>query len=92
MGGDTIGTHRLFQCVTEGRSYAFPLVILMHIELIRGSMKQKNTIYKIALTGLLFGIFLTYMTESYFRFYRFLIVFALMYNLDTVLGNKKEEN
>ena len=69
------------------------LAIVMHIELIKGSMKQKNSIYKIALTGLLFGIFLTYMTESYFRFYRFLIVFALMYNLDTILGNKiKEEN
>ena len=46
----------------------------------------------VTLLGLLFGIFLTYITESYFRFYRFLIVFALMYNLDTILGNKKEEN
>ncbi|MGM9958525.1 MAG: O-antigen ligase family protein [Erysipelotrichaceae bacterium] len=69
------------------------LVFAMHFELIRGSNKHTNSIYKIALAGLLFGIFLTYITESYFRFYRFLIVFALMYNLDTILGNKiKEEN
>lgn len=69
------------------------MVFVMHFELIRGAKLQKNTIFKIALTGLLFGIFLTYITESYFRFYRFLIVFALMYNLDTILGNKiKEEN
>ena len=68
------------------------MVFVTHFELIRGTFKQKNSIYKIALLGLLFGIFLTYITESYFRFYRFLIVFALMYNLDTILGNKKEEN
>ena len=68
------------------------MVFVTHFELIRGAFKQKNSIYKIALLGLLFGIFLTYITESYFRFYRFLIVFALMYNLDTILGNKKEEN
>ena len=68
------------------------IVFVTHFELIRGTFKQKNSIYKIALLGLLFGIFLTYITESYFRFYRFLIVFALMYNLDTILGNKKEEN
>lgn len=68
------------------------MVFVTHFELIRGAFKQKNSIYKIALLALLFGIFLTYITESYFRFYRFLIVFALMYNLDTILGNKKEEN
>lgn len=68
------------------------MVFVTHFELIRGAFKQKNSIYKIALLGLLFGIFLSYLTESYFRFYRFLIVFALMYNLDTILDNKKEEN
>lgn len=68
------------------------MVLITHFELIRGAKNQKNTIIKLALTALLFGIFLTYITESYFRFYRFLIVFALMYNLDTILGNKKEEN
>ena len=69
------------------------MVFITHFELIRGAKNQKKTIIKLALTALLFGIFLTYITESYFRFYRFLIVFALMYNLDTLLGNKiKEEN
>lgn len=67
-------------------------VFATHFELIKGARGQKNSIYKIALLGLLFGIFLSYLTESYFRFYRFLIVFALMYNLDTILDNKKEEN
>ena len=39
VGGDTIGTHRLFQCVTEGRSYASPLVILMHIQPVQVAIR-----------------------------------------------------
>lgn len=67
------------------------LIILMHLELSRGCSKQRNSIYKIALTAIICGMFLTYLTESYFRFYRFIIVFALIYNLDAILSNKKSE-
>lgn len=63
----------------------FILFMIFNIELIIKLDKQKNISFKFIFIGLIFGIFISYITECYQKEYMFYIVFFLAYNLDKIV-------
>ena len=69
----------------------FVLFILFNFVILDKFDKQKESLLKYVLLGLLFGIFLSYVTECYQKEYMFYIIFFLAYHLDKI-GIKEDMN
>lgn len=64
------------------------LFAIFHIILCIKVDKSKNTFERLVMTGACFGIFLTYITEAYKKFFRFYLVFFLAYHIDELIKDK----
>lgn len=68
------------------------LFILMHVELLRKTERTKSSIYKIVMVALMTAIFISYITDQLFKFWRFYVIFFLLYHLDEIIDGKGLKN
>ena len=95
-GGFTaIHSHNQFlQRLNATGAIGLMLFVLFHILLSLKVDSSKNTIQRLIVVSACFGIFLTYITEAYKKFFRFYLVFFIAYHIDEFVINKisgKEE-
>lgn len=64
------------------------LFLLLQIELFIKVEKQKPNICKLVLVSLMGFIFMTYIMDSYMKFWRFYVVIFLLYHLEEVIKDK----
>lgn len=91
-GGTQAGTgHNMLldKCIVGGIPEMI-IFLLMHVDLFMKAEKYKPSISKLVLVSLMVGTFMTYITEAYFKFWRFYVVFFLLYHLDEVLKEQKD--
>lgn len=64
------------------------LFAVFHILLCIKVDKSKNTFERLVMVGACFGIFLTYITEAYKKFFRLYLVFFLAYHIDELIRDR----
>lgn len=64
------------------------IFLWMHVELFIKVRKQKPNICKLVLVSLMGAIFITYVMDSYMKFWRFYVVIFLLYHLEEVIKDK----
>ena len=64
------------------------IIAIFHIIMCKKIDKSQNTISRLILSGAVFGVCITYMTEAYKKFFRLYLVFFLAYHVDELIRNK----
>jgi len=64
------------------------LFFVFHAVLCIKVDRSKNTFGRLVMVGACFGVFLTYITEAYKKFFRFYLVFFLAYHIDKLIEDK----
>ena len=64
------------------------IFLYLHVELFLKVKKIKPSICKLTLVSLMGAIFVTYIMDSYLKFWRFYVVIFLLYHLDDILKDK----
>lgn len=78
--------NQILQKLNESGVFGLAVFSLMHAQLIRKVDGSRNSLARIAVTGAMFGIFMTYITEAYKKFYVFYLIFFLAYDCDKLKG------
>lgn len=68
------------------------IFFVLNIALIQKTLKHKANKCKLCLASLVSYVFLTYITDSYVKFWRFYVVFFLLYHLEEVIKDKAVKN
>ena len=58
--------------------------MIMNVMIVNKLDKQRNCLLKYILAGLLFGIFISFVTEAYQKEFMFYIIYFLAYNIDKI--------
>lgn len=64
------------------------MFIAFNMELGLKVDKYKNDLYRLLMISLVFGVMITYITESYLNFYRFFSLIFLTYHLEKISSNQ----
>lgn len=71
----------------------FMIFMIFNVMIVNKLDKQRNSLLKYILSALLFGIFISFVTEAYQKEYMFSIIYFLAYNLEKIeLGSNKTKN
>ncbi len=88
-GFQAIHAHnQLLQVLNARGIIGMVLFALFHVILCIKVDKSRNTFERLVMTGACFGIFLTYITEAYKKFFRFYLVFFLAYHIDELIKDR----
>lgn len=86
---DGVHAHNyLLQILNARGIIGLVLFAIFHVVLCIKVDKSKNTLPRLILVGACFGLFLTYITEAYKKFFRFYLVFFLAYHIDELIRDR----
>lgn len=74
--------NQILQKMNESGVFGLLIFAAMHIELIRKTDRNSNSLVRIVLVAAMFGICMTYITEAYKKFFIFYLIFFLAYHYD----------
>lgn len=80
--------NQLLERFSEGGIIGFSLFIIFYLTLCKKIDRDENSLVRIIIMSSLFGIFLTFITEAYKKFFVFYIVIFIAYHVDRLIDNK----
>lgn len=80
--------NQLLQVLNVKGAIGLVIIAIFHIVMCNKIDRSKNTLSRLVLSGAVFGVCITYMTEAYKKFFRLYLVFFLAYHVDELIKNK----
>ena len=80
--------NQLLQVLNVKGVIGLAIIAVFHIVMCKKIDQSSDTIARLILSGAVFGVCITYMTEAYKKFFRLYLVFFLAYHVDELLRNK----
>lgn len=83
--------NQILQQLNAGGIIGLLLFVIFHIELCRRVDKSDHSCARLLMVAAVFAISITYITESYKKFFRFYLVFFIAYHVGELLKNAGRE-